>query len=44
MLAEAVTTRGSYKSKVLTKDLREAAKQLRENEEIIVRKADKTSI
>lgn len=44
LLAEAVTTRGSFKSKVLTKDLREAAKQLRENEEIIVRKADKASM
>jgi PHD/YefM family antitoxin component YafN of YafNO toxin-antitoxin module len=44
LLAEAVTARGSYKSKVLTSDLREAAKQLRENEKIIVRKADKASI
>ncbi|XP_066940977.1 uncharacterized protein [Macrobrachium rosenbergii] len=43
LLAEALTDRGNYKSNIIDRRLREAAKQLREREDITVRRADKTA-
>ncbi|XP_066946920.1 uncharacterized protein [Macrobrachium rosenbergii] len=43
LLSEALTDQGDYKSNVIDWCLREAAKQLREKEDITVRRADKTA-
>ena len=43
LAGEGSKLRGSDSSKLLTKDLREAARQLREDPDIVVRRADKTS-
>jgi uncharacterized protein (DUF1778 family) len=42
--AEASKQRGSSNSKILTPALRQAAKQLRDNDQIVIRKADKSNI
>ena len=44
LIAEGGKKRGSTKSKVLDQSLREAAKQLKSNEDIVIRRADKASI
>ena len=44
LVAESGRQRGSTRSKLLDKDLVSAAKELRENENIIIRKADKTAV
>ncbi|XP_066956243.1 uncharacterized protein [Macrobrachium rosenbergii] len=43
LLAEALTYQGDYKSNIIDRRLREAAKQLREKDDITVRRADKTA-
>ena len=43
LIAEASKDRGPYRSRIFNKDLREAAKKLRENQGITVRRADKTA-
>lgn len=43
LVAESSKRRGSTRSKVLTKEMREAARQLREDERIIIRRADKSA-
>ncbi|KAK3892149.1 hypothetical protein Pcinc_003985 [Petrolisthes cinctipes] len=43
LLAEAAKTRGVYHSKLLSKNHFLASKQLRENPDIIIRRADKAS-
>ena len=43
-IREANTTRGRHHSPLLTPALKAAAKELKENEEIVIRKADKSSI
>ena len=43
LAGEGSKLRGSDQSKLITKDLREAAKQLKDDPRIIVRRADKTS-
>ena len=44
MLGKAVKERGSYCSKIITKELKQAAKELREREDIIIRKGDKAAV
>lgn len=44
IIREANTTRGHYRSSLLTPELKLAAKELRENNDIIIRKADKSSV
>ena len=43
LIGESAKLRGNGQSKLLTEELREAAKQLRENSDIVIRRADKTS-
>ena len=43
IIGESTKLRGSGKSQLLTKQLKEAAKQLRDNEDIVIRRADKAS-
>ena len=43
LLTEATRSRGSYQSKIINKKHHTAAKQLRENNDIIIRRADKTA-
>ena len=43
IVREANTTRGHYRSKLLTPELKQAAKDLRDNQNIVIRKADKSS-
>ena len=43
MVAESTKNRNMDRSNLLTRELRQAAKELRENKEIILRKADKSS-
>ena len=43
LAGEGSKIRGDDRSKLLTRDLREAAKQLRDDERIVIRRADKTS-
>ena len=43
LLAEAAATRGDHRSKVVTRELRDAAKSLRERQGITVRRADKAA-
>jgi len=42
--AEAVKLRGNYKSKILTPELKKAAEELKNNPDIIIKRADKTSM
>ena len=42
--AEGTKVRGKKKSSVLTAEIKQAAKSLRENEEVVIRRADKSSI
>ena len=42
ILAEAITKRDSTKSSFMTKELKEAAKRLHKNQDITIRRADKT--
>ena len=44
MVTESKKSRGSKKSRILDKDLITAAKELKENKEIVIRRADKSSI
>ena len=44
LLAEGTRTRGTTKSSIITPRLREAATRLRENQNIVIRRADKSSI
>ena len=44
LLAEATKARGSTKSRLLSDDLKSAARALRENDNIVTRKADKSNI
>ena len=44
LVAESSKRRGSTHSKLLTKEMREAAKELREDDRVIVRRADKSSM
>ena len=43
LLAEAAASRGDHRSKVMTRELRDAAKSLRERQGITVRRADKAA-
>jgi hypothetical protein len=42
--AEATKQRGTSTSSILTPDLRQAAKKLRDNDQIVIRKADKSNL
>ena len=44
LLAEGTKRRGSNKSRLITPRLREAAKELRNNKNLIIRRADKSSV
>ena len=44
LVGESGRQRGSFRSNILTKDLKEAAEQLRNNKDIIVRRGDKAAI
>ena len=44
LLAESGKTRGSTKSRILNKTLMTAAKELRENNDIVIRRADKSAV
>ncbi|XP_043202156.1 uncharacterized protein LOC122370546 isoform X2 [Amphibalanus amphitrite] len=44
LIGEGNKLRGNSNSKLLTKELKEAAKQLRDNDKIIIRRADKSPI
>ena len=44
LVGESGRQRGSFYSNILTKELREAAKQLREDDDIIIRKGDKAAV
>ena len=44
LIGEAGRERGNYRSQVLTPELKKAAKELRQREDIIIRKGDKSSI
>ena len=44
MVGESSKVRSTSKSKIMTEDLRKAAKDLRENENIVIRRADKSNI
>ena len=43
LIGESAKLRGNGQSKLLTEELRQAAKELRENGDIVIRRADKTS-
>ena len=42
LVSESAKLRGNSHSKLLTRELRETAKQLRESDDIVIRRADKT--
>ena len=44
LVGESGRQRGSFRSNILTKDLKEAAEQLRKDKDIIVRKGDKAAV
>ena len=44
LLAEGTKQRGSHKSHIVTPRLREAARELRDNPDLIIRRADKSSV
>ncbi|XP_076037857.1 uncharacterized protein LOC143023221 [Oratosquilla oratoria] len=44
LVGEAGRTRGNFRSTLLTPDLKKAAKELREREDIIIRKGDKAAV
>ena len=44
LVGESGRQRGSFRSNILTKDLKEAAEQLRSNKDIIVRRGDKSAV
>ncbi|XP_066988217.1 uncharacterized protein [Macrobrachium rosenbergii] len=44
LICESGRNRGSAKSKILSKELITAAQELRENKDIVIRKADKTAV
>ena len=44
LVGEAGRQRGNYSSRILTKELRDAAKELRSNQDIIVRRGDKAAV
>ena len=43
-VGESTKTRGSCKSRLLSRSLHKAAKELRDNDNIVIRKADKSAI
>ena len=43
LLAKALQDRGNYRSSILNPRLRKAAKNLRQNEDVVIRRADKTA-
>ena len=43
LLTEALQDRGNYRSRILNSRLRKAAKDLRQNEDVVIRRADKTA-
>ena len=43
LLAEALQDRGNYRSRILNPRLRKAAKDLRQNNDVVIRRADKTA-
>ena len=44
LIGEAGRDRGNFRSQVLTKELKDAAKELRENNDIIIRRGDKAAV
>ena len=44
LIGEAGRTRGNYRSQLLTKELKDAAKELRNHNDIIIRKGDKAAV
>ena len=43
IIGESTKFRGSSKSKLMTKELRKSARQLRDNDDIVIRRADEAS-
>ena len=44
LIGESGRDRGHYRSQILTKEMKEAAKELRERDDIIIRKGDKAAV
>ena len=44
LIGESGRNRGNYRSQILTREMKEAAKELREREDIIIRKGDKSAV
>ena len=44
LIGESGRDRGNYRSQILTRELKDAAKELREREDIIIRKGDKSAV
>ena len=44
LIGESGRVRGNYRSQILTRDMKNAAKELRERDDIIIRKGDKSAV